>query len=312
LSDQSSSSGSGSGGGSVGSPGSRGGPGSDGGPASARLLDIARSNMRSIVTLFDRLGKGAREPPVPAAYDGCVSPTERRPSGLILDWGGVLTMALDSATGAWLEHDRVSRDHFRDVMLGWVGRRGPGPSADADAGAEPVADLEQADDEGPAGQSPVHRLERGELPAAEFEVVLAQELTRRGSPVVAAGLLRRMLGGLEKLDDDMLGLTRRAHQQGIRTALLSNSWGDHYPEQLWDGLFDVVVISGRVGMRKPEARIFEYTCSRLGLPPAGCVMVDDLPHNVAAAVTAGLVAVQHRSYDETAAELEVLFGVPLR
>ena len=74
-----------------------------------------------------------------------------------------------------------------------------------------VADLEQAPDVGPAGTSPVHRLERGELGSGEFEQALAEELTRRGSPVEARGLLRRVLGGLERLDPAMLDLVRRAH-----------------------------------------------------------------------------------------------------
>jgi HAD superfamily hydrolase (TIGR01509 family) len=81
---------------------------------------------------------------------------------------------------------------------------------------------------------------------------------------------------------------------------------------LWDGLFDAVVISGEVGMRKPEPEIFRYACERLDLAPAECVMVDDLPHNVAGAVAVGMVAVHHRSYAETAAELEILFDASLR
>ena len=66
-------------------------------------------------------------------------------------------------------------------------------------------------------------------------------------------------------------------------------------------MFDAVVISGEVGMRKPEARIFEHTLELLGLPAAECVFVDDLPHNVAAAAGLGLVGVQHVSYGPGAA-----------
>jgi HAD superfamily hydrolase (TIGR01509 family) len=186
------------------------------------------------------------------------------------------------------------------------------PGGGAAAGEAPVAVLEQAADSGPAGRSPVHRLERGEMSGPEFERELARQLALRGSRVEARGLLGRLLAGLESLDDDMLGLVRRARRLGIRTALLSNSWGDHYPERLWDGLFDAVVISGRVGMRKPEPEIFRYACAQLGLPPSACVMVDDLPHNVHGAVAVGMVAVRHRSYAETAGELEILFDAPLR
>lgn len=233
--------------------------------------------------------------------------------GLIVDWGGVLTASLDNAMAQWAATDGVDFDHFRAVMRSWVGpRRRDGEVEGAQVLTEAtVADLEQAPDAGPAGTSPVHRLERGELAPREFEQALARELGRRGSPVEAQGLLRRVLAGLEQLDPDMIDLVRHAHDAGLRTALLSNSWGDHYPEELWEGLFDAVVISGRVGMRKPDARIFEHTAELLGLPPSACVMVDDLPHNVRGAVSAGMVGVRHTDYPTTLAELEALFDLPL-
>lgn len=267
---------------------------------------------------------------------------------LVVDWGGVLTPPLDAAMAAWAERDGVDLGHFRDVMRAWVGPRrpatealegsvvGPGrgvvlPSRDAvpaPGSTGPVADVEQSGGPGPengqegdggstpmlwlSGDSPVHRLERGELPVAEFDAVLAARLAEQGSPVAAPGLTRRMLGDLERLDDSMLGLVRRARDAGVRTALLSNSWGNEYPTELMDGLFDVVVISGEVGMRKPELRIYRHTVELLGLEPGECVMVDDLPHNVSAAAAAGMVGVLHRTYDETLGELEILFDRTLR
>lgn len=249
--------------------------------------------------------------------------------GLVIDWGGVLTASLDGAMAEWADREGVDFAHYRDVMAQWVGRRDSGARPDdetvaaATAGRQgsgegvsvvegvSVAELEQSPDAGPAGISPVHRLERGEMPVAEFETVLAAELSRRGSPVPAPGLLGRLLAGLGGLDERMIALVWRVRSAGLRTALLSNSWGDHYPEELWEGLFDDVVISGRVGLRKPEARIFTLTAERLGLPVAACVMVDDLPGNVYGAVAAGMVGVLHRSYEETAAELEALLGVSL-
>ncbi len=166
------------------------------------------------------------------------------------------------------------------------------------------AALEQAVDTGPAGSSPVHLLERGEMSPADFEARLARALTEQGSPVEAAGLLDRMLGGLARLDDDMAAVVSRARGSGIRTALLSNSWGDHYPEQLWDGMFDAVVISGRVGMRKPDAAIYVHTADAIGLVPAQCVMVDDLPHNVERARASGMVGVLHHGFAQTLTELQ--------
>jgi FMN phosphatase YigB (HAD superfamily) len=76
-------------------------------------------------------------------------------------------------------------------------------------------------------------------------------------------------------------------------------------------LFDVIVLSGDVGMRKPDADIYLHTASLLDLPPAACVFVDDLVVNVRGAVRAGMVGVHHRSAAETTAELAVLFGSAL-
>jgi len=222
--------------------------------------------------------------------------------GLVVDWGGVLTPSLDAAMSRWARADGVDFEHFRDVMRAWVG-----PRAGDQPDEAPVALLEQAPDAGSAGLSPVHRLERGEIDPAEFEAELADRLAERGSPVAAQGLLGRLLAGLAELDAGMVGIVRRAHDAGVRTALLSNSWGDHYPDELWDGLFDAVVISGRVGMRKPDPEIFQHTVQLLGLEPGECVMVDDLPHNIRAAVAAGMVGVLHTNVDSTRGELEVLF-----
>jgi len=76
-------------------------------------------------------------------------------------------------------------------------------------------------------------------------------------------------------------------------------------------MFDVVVISGEVGMRKPEPGIYMHTASLLGVEPSECVFVDDLAHNIAAAVEVGMVGVHHTAYDATLMELEALFDRPL-
>ncbi|MBI1377067.1 MAG: HAD-IA family hydrolase [Frankiales bacterium] len=193
------------------------------------------------------------------------------------------------AVRSWAEADGVDLDAWIATMRDWFGDQGA---------AE-------------ARFNPVHALERGELTVPEFDVRLAEALSRRsGRTYEPEGLLTRLFEHFEHAPD-MAGLVRRAHESGLRTALLSNSWGNDYPRDGWDDMFDVVVISGEVGMRKPEARIFEHTVDLLGVAAGECVFVDDLAHNVEAAVAAGMVGVQHRSYDETRRELEVLFGRPL-
>lgn len=196
----------------------------------------------------------------------------------------MLTAPIDEAMAAWARHEGIELEVYRTVMRHWI----------------------------EVSSSPVHGLERGELNPSEFEHLLAKRFREHGVSVDADGLLARMLGGLSELSDDMVNLIRRARRHGLKTALLSNSWGEHYPEHLWVGAFDAVVISGRVGMRKPDEEIFRHTADLLQLAPEQCVMVDDLRPNIHGAVAAGMVGVLHVSYAQTVDELEVLFDLPLR
>ena len=211
-------------------------------------------------------------------------PTDLR--GLVVDWGGVLTADVRVAVGAWAAAEGVGVDDVRSAFERWLGP------------AEAEREI----------ANPVHLLERGELESAQFERFLAEQLsTVDGHTVQPAGLLRRMFAHFTRAPA-MSALVWRARDAGIATGLLSNSWGNSYPDDVFDGMFDTVVISGEVGMRKPEQRIYLHTCERLGLRPQECVFVDDLPHNVTAAVTAGMVGVHHTSYATTESELSALFG----
>ena len=210
-------------------------------------------------------------------------------TGLVVDWGGVLTGPMRGVVESWAERDGIDLEVYADAMREWFG--------------DPIGNE--------AVHNPIHALERGELALPDFEVMLADEMTRRSGRVHQSdGLLSRMFEHFEHAHD-MNALVRRAHDRGIRTALLSNSWGNNYPRDGWDDMFDVVVISGEVGMRKPEIRIYEHTLELLGLPAGECAFVDDLPHNVSAAVSIGMVGVRHVSYENTLAELQILFDVDL-
>ncbi len=222
--------------------------------------------------------------------------------GVITDFGGVLTNPISATVTAWLDAERIDKASYQAVMRAWMT---PGPSLDSPASSAGRA--------GAAGDhSPVHALERGECTVAEFEALLAAELvTVDGQPVAAEGLLARMFAATV-LDEPMLELIRVARRAGLRTAMLSNSWGgSDYPRELFPELFDVTVISAEVGMRKPEERIFRHTATLLGLEPAECVFIDDIAVNVQAAEALGLVAVQHSAYPDTAARLGALLGISL-
>lgn len=132
------------------------------------------------------------------------------------------------------------------------------------------------------------------------------------------GLVLDFGGVLTDLGDDctaveppLLTATRQARHQGIRTAVLSNADGLWSPPAEWAGLFDVVITSGKVGMAKPDRRIYLLAAERLGLPARDCVFVDDLAVNVRGAAAAGMVGVHHQSVRSTLEELQTLLQVPL-
>jgi putative hydrolase of the HAD superfamily len=209
---------------------------------------------------------------------------------VITDWGGVMSTPLLTAVRAWIEADGIDWESYRAVMRPWV--------IDAyDVNGSP---------------NPVHALERGECTGAEFEAILAARLLRLdGGPVPADGLLRRMFTALLPVPS-MYDTIRTLRAAGFGTALLSNSWGcEEYPRADFPGLFDTVVLSGEVGMRKPEKEIFLHATKTLGLEPAECVFIDDMAANVAAAQAVGMTAVLHTDTASTARALQDLLGVQL-
>ena len=210
--------------------------------------------------------------------------------GIVTDWGGVLTSPILTTVQAWIEADGIDWDSYRTVMRLWVSQA---------YGVD-------------AGPNPIHALERGECSGAEFEQILAARLLRvDGETVVAEGLLRRMFAASVPVPG-MYDTIRTLRAAGFSTALLSNSWGcDEYPRADFAGLFDTVVLSGEIGMRKPEKEIFLHAAATLGLAPAECVFIDDMEANVAAAQACGMTGVLHTETATTASVLQDLLGVPL-
>ncbi|NRQ36168.1 HAD family phosphatase [Nonomuraea sp. NN258] len=209
--------------------------------------------------------------------------------GVLIDWGGVLTTSLSVSIAKWIEADRIDAEHYRAVMRELI---------------------EAA--YGGGGESVVHALERGELDGAAFERDLAARLlTVDGVPPAAEGLLDRMFLGFERVDA-MYDMLRDVRKNGLKTCLLSNSWSNTYPRDEWHDLFDAIVISGEVGMRKPEPRIFHHALAQVALPGEACVFIDDIEANIVAARGLGIAGIHHRDADTTIAELESLLRLPLR
>ena len=210
--------------------------------------------------------------------------------GLIIDWGGVMTSPIVDAVRAWLDLEDIDHDSYAAVMRPWV--------------------LAAYD---PAGDgNPIHALERGECTSDEFERLLAPRLVRRdGGQVPAEGLLTRMFAASAP-SRAMYAAVASLRAAGLRTCLLSNSWGsDAYPREVFEGMYHAVVISAEVGMRKPEERIFRHAVDLIGLAPSECVFIDDMEANVRAAGALGMHGVLHTQPEATVVALGELFGMSL-
>ena len=198
---------------------------------------------------------------------------ERR-AGLLIDWGGVLTTNLFTS--------------FRDFCV--------------TVGIDPQT-LRDRFSKDPSFRELLIALEKGQLDEGEFEQELAP---------LPDGLIDGLFAGV-KPDEPMVEAVRRARAGGIRTALVSNSWGVHrYPHDLFEELFDGVVISGEEGTRKPAKRMYELGAERAGIAAEQCVFVDDLPFNLTPAEELGMATVHHTSAEDSIPQLEAILGLPLR
>jgi putative hydrolase of the HAD superfamily len=199
---------------------------------------------------------------------------------LISDFGGVLTTPLQAGFLAYQEETGVSLEELGRAMA-------------------------KATEE--HGDHPLFVLERGEISEVEFR--------DRIEPHLESGFdltrLRTLYFDRIVPNRPMIEFVREVRRRGTRTALLTNNvreweplWRSKLPEI--DELFEVVVDSAFVGLRKPDPAIYELTLERLGdgVRPADCVFVDDLDVNCEAARALGMTAVRFVDAEQAIPEVE--------
>ena len=113
-------------------------------------------------------------------------------------------------------------------------------------------------------------------------------------------------GGVLTDGPEMLDLVHRAAAAGVHTALVSDAVS--VPPEC-AAAFDVVVLGGSLGVRKPDPRVYREVASLLEIGLRECVVVDDLARNVRGARAAGAVVVHHTDPARTIAEVEILLGL---
>ncbi len=196
--------------------------------------------------------------------------------GLLVDFGGVLTTNIWESFDAFCNAEGLERGAVLELF------RGDG---------EALALL--------------RALERGAIADEVFERDFGELLG-----VDPPGLIERLFAGLEP-ETAMIGAVKRARAAGVRTGLITNSWGTGVYERAPLEIFDATVISGDVGLHKPQPEIYELGAGRIGVPVERCIFVDDLRENVEGAEAVGMAAILHREPATTVAELERLLGIEL-
>ena len=200
---------------------------------------------------------------------------------VISDFGGVLTNPLLQAFVAYQEETGVDFSRFGTAM---------GRILERD------------------GVHPLFELECGRWTEAEFCDRLEAEL---GGDVSIMEFQERYFANLHP-NEPVIEYMRSLRGRGYRMALLTNNVREWEPK--WrakipsiDEIFEVIVDSGFVGMRKPDPRIYELTLERLGdVRAEECVFVDDLDVNCDAAREIGMHPVQFLDAEQAIRDVEAL------
>jgi putative hydrolase of the HAD superfamily len=210
--------------------------------------------------------------------------TPVRPTAIeavVSDFGGVLTNRLVEAFIAFQDDTGISMEQLGRGMQA-VGERD--------------------------GEYPLFRLERGELSEREFLENLSWGLERELGHRPTLHRFREVYFEALSANEPMLDLMRELRDGGFRLAILTNNVREWEP--LWraklpvDDIFEVVVDSAWVGMRKPEPEIYLLTLERLGgVAPERTRFVDDNEPNIEAARELGMHAVHFRSNEQAIPEI---------
>lgn len=214
--------------------------------------------------------------------------TEKGPGrieAIVSDFGGVLTTPLLGSFLALQNEIGISPEHFSSAM-----RR-----------------IGEED-----GELPLFALERGEISEVAFLDRLAAVLEPEIGHRPHLHRFREVFFGGLHPNEPMIELMRELKGRGLRMAMLTNNVREWEP--VWrpmlpvDEIFETVVDSAFVGARKPEARIYELTLERIGMPAEACLFIDDMSLNCEGAREVGMSAVHFQDNEQAMAEIRAALG----
>ncbi len=157
------------------------------------------------------------------------------------------------------------------------------------------------------------KFERRDVTDIEFGELFAEESAAAGHRVDGSIVLELIHG---KLRPEMVEAIRRIKAAGLKTACLTNNfrpWSEASPDiKEVMGLFDEVIESSVIGIRKPEIGFYEYALAALEIPPTEAVFLDDLGINLKPARAMGMETIKVLGADQALTDLQAVLGIALR
>ncbi len=162
------------------------------------------------------------------------------------------------------------------------------------------------------GENPLFDFERGQMTEEEFFALLGDGLEQEaGRRVPLQDFAERYFSHLHPNHELIDHLRRVRDERGVRLALLTNNvreWEPRWKSMLPDGMFELIVDSAFVGMRKPEPGIYALTLQRLGLPGEACAFIDDLEVNCDGAREHGITPIRFESTEQAIRDLDAVLN----
>ena len=218
-------------------------------------------------------------------------------STAIFDFGGVISSPLFVGIGAFEEAEGYPKGSLLQLLFGETHYIGVEGRAVAEAMAN---DPDAAEASGEVLDEPDwHLLEKGQLDVATYFARLTERAPAiLGTDIDMESYARFWRASAPGVHWMVVQKIRDLKKRGLRLGLLTNNvkeFGDHWRTMFpLDELFDEVVDSSHVGMRKPDREIYELTCSRMNVKPTETVFIDDNADNIAAARAMGMEVVHFR------------------
>ena len=159
------------------------------------------------------------------------------------------------------------------------------------------------------------RLERGEFEMETFFSAFDAEAARAGGQISSAELMAEV-AQTTKIRPFMIQAVRKIRSQGLKTAALTNNWIAEDEQSgrmsVLKAEFDVFIESSKVGLQKPDPRIYELVCRELGFLPRETVFLDDIGRNLKPARALGMLTIKVAEQGAAISELESILGIRLR